>query len=314
MFGHQDDPVYGHSWKWDKGRSDVLEVTGEYPAVMGWDLGGMEIGDTLNLDGVAFSRMREEAIRHASRGGVNAFSWHPRKPFGEGTSWDVPDSITVRRILTDSIAGEWFDTSVERIADFFNSLKDKQGNAQAVIFRAWHEHTGNWFWWGSESCTPDEYKALWERTRRIMDAKGATQILWAYSPDRVKDADQYTERYPGDRYVDILGADVYHYDGDAGISTYVADASRTLGIANEFAQRHGKILAFTETGCESLSAKDWYTGVLLPLLRKYPVAYVTVWRNAHDLEHHFYTPFKGHPSAEDFKKFHDDPHTVFVAE
>ena len=38
MIGHQDDPVYGHNWKWDKGRSDVKEVCGDYPAVMGFEL------------------------------------------------------------------------------------------------------------------------------------------------------------------------------------------------------------------------------------------------------------------------------------
>ena len=25
MVGHQDDPIYGTTWKWDEGRSDVKE-------------------------------------------------------------------------------------------------------------------------------------------------------------------------------------------------------------------------------------------------------------------------------------------------
>ncbi len=32
MVGHQDDPVYGTTWKWDQGKSDVLLTTGDYPA------------------------------------------------------------------------------------------------------------------------------------------------------------------------------------------------------------------------------------------------------------------------------------------
>ena len=39
MLGHQDDPVYGTTWKWDEGKSDVFLTTGDYPAVMGFDLG-----------------------------------------------------------------------------------------------------------------------------------------------------------------------------------------------------------------------------------------------------------------------------------
>ena len=29
MLGHQDDPVYGTTWKWDQGKSDVLLTTGD---------------------------------------------------------------------------------------------------------------------------------------------------------------------------------------------------------------------------------------------------------------------------------------------
>lgn len=43
MLGHQDDPMYGTTWKWDEGKSDVLLTTGDYPAVMGFDLGKIEL-------------------------------------------------------------------------------------------------------------------------------------------------------------------------------------------------------------------------------------------------------------------------------
>jgi len=43
MFGHQNDLAYGVGWKNEAGRSDVKDVTGEYPAVYGWELGGLEI-------------------------------------------------------------------------------------------------------------------------------------------------------------------------------------------------------------------------------------------------------------------------------
>lgn len=46
MTGHQDDPIYGHNWNLEKGRSDVKEVCGDYPAVMGFELGDLELGKT----------------------------------------------------------------------------------------------------------------------------------------------------------------------------------------------------------------------------------------------------------------------------
>ena len=44
MAGHQDDPFYGLEWEWELGKSDVLATVGDYPAVMGFDLGGIEMG------------------------------------------------------------------------------------------------------------------------------------------------------------------------------------------------------------------------------------------------------------------------------
>ncbi len=40
MFGHQDALFYGTTWKWEYGRSDVNDVCGDYPAVLGCELGG----------------------------------------------------------------------------------------------------------------------------------------------------------------------------------------------------------------------------------------------------------------------------------
>ena len=73
MVGHQDDPEYGTTWKWDLGKSDVLLTTGDYPAVMGFDLGKIELDSKENLDGVPFDRMRQEIIAQYKRGGIVTF-------------------------------------------------------------------------------------------------------------------------------------------------------------------------------------------------------------------------------------------------
>ena len=59
MFGHQDDLCpYGVGWQYENGRSDVKDVTGDYPAVYGWELGEIEIDQPQNLDGVPFDLMK----------------------------------------------------------------------------------------------------------------------------------------------------------------------------------------------------------------------------------------------------------------
>lgn len=312
MFGHHDDPVYGYTWTGDTGRSDVLEVVGDYPAMMSWDLGAIELGRDNNLDGVPFDRIRAEVAAQDARGGFNTFSWHLYSPVDSSDCWTIGDSLTVQRILTDSVVHAAYEHQLDRVADFFNSLTDADGNKIAVIFRPWHEHTGGWFWWGRPYCTPDEYRELWLSTRRGLEERGVDNLLYAYSPDRVTSEEDYMERYPGDDAVDIMGIDIYQFDDAAGTDTYRRAAELGLSVVCEAAAEHGKIAAFTETGLEGLRMDDWYTTVLLPLLKAHPVAYVVVWRNSQQKPGHFYAPYPGHPSASDFKKFYDDSTTLFV--
>ena len=103
MAGHQDDPFYGVTWEWEYGRSDVKDITGDYPAVMGFDLGGIEKGDEKNLDSVPFMRIREQLLAHVARGGIVTLSWHPRNPLTGGNAWDVNDTTVVRSILPNGL-------------------------------------------------------------------------------------------------------------------------------------------------------------------------------------------------------------------
>jgi len=49
-------------------------------------------------------------------------------------------------------------------------------------------------------------------------------------------------------------------------------------------------------------------------MEKYPVAYVLVWRNAREKVTHFFGPYPGQASAEDFKKFFENPKTLFASD
>lgn len=62
MFGHQDDTFYGLTWQWEPSRSDTRETCGDLPAVMGFELGGIEEAHETNLDSVPFALMRREIM------------------------------------------------------------------------------------------------------------------------------------------------------------------------------------------------------------------------------------------------------------
>ena len=113
MYGHQDDLMYGHSWKLEDAsaefvRSDIHGVCGKYPAVYGMDLGGIEAGWEANLDKNDFDNMRASAVAHHERGGVVTFSWHPRNPLTGGDAWDVSSKEVVASILPGGEKHEFF--------------------------------------------------------------------------------------------------------------------------------------------------------------------------------------------------------------
>jgi mannan endo-1,4-beta-mannosidase len=180
-----------------------------------------------------------------------------------------------------------------------------------VLFRPWHEHSGSWFWWGEKLCTPEEYKTLWHMTVDTLQARGVDNALYAYSPGtEPKDTTEYLKKYPGDELIDVIGFDTYQFDRD----TYLAGMDRALSIIDSIGKAHNKVIAVTETGYEGIPDAKWWTGTLLPALKKYSLAYVLVWRNAREKVTHYYAPYPGQTSAEDFVEFYNNPKTLFAAD
>lgn len=161
MFGHHDDTVYGIGWEGDSRRSDVKSVCGDYPAVISFDLGELELGGEANLDKVAFDTLRKEIVNQYLRGGMVSLSWHARNPKTGGDAWDVTDTTVVKSILPGGECHQKFAGWLGSVASFINSLQTADGVKVPVLFRPWHEHTGSWFWWGEKLCTPEDYKELW---------------------------------------------------------------------------------------------------------------------------------------------------------
>lgn len=309
MFGHHDDTVYGIGWEGDEGRSDVQSVCGDYPAVISFDLGELELGTEQSLDKVPFEKIRKEIINQYQRGGMASLSWHVRNPKTGGDAWDVSDSTVVRSILPGGENHVKFSGWITRMADFLNSLQTAEGTKVPVLFRPWHEHTGSWFWWGAALCSPDEYKSLWRMTVDSLQAKGVNNALYAYSTGtEPQDTTQYLERYPGDDLIDVIGFDAYQFDRDA----FLASMDKSLAIIDSIGQAHGKVIAVTEVGYEGVPDAQWWTGTLLPAIEKYPVAYALVWRNARERVTHFYAPYPGQASEKDFVEFYNSPKTLFA--
>lgn len=310
MYAHQDDLCYGHAWKYEEGRSDVKDVCGDYPAIVGFDLGGIEKCDSANLDGVGFDYMRKAAESFAAQGGIVTFSWHLRNISTGGDAWDTSKYGVVGEILPEGPLHEEFMVWLSRVADFLESVKGPDGQPIPAIFRPWHENVANFFWWCNAHCPDDQFKALWAMTYEYMvTERGLTNLVWAYSPNYGITEEEYMSTYPGDEYVDILGLDAYHFGPAEG---FIAKLDQHLTYLERLAQEHGKLAALTETGMEGIKEPAWWTEILDKAIGSHKICYALTWRNAWDRPDHFYGPWVGAECEEDFRAFHDLDNTLFL--
>ena len=233
MFGHQDDLAYGVNWKYVDGNSDIKEVTGEYPAVYGWELGHLELDSLANLDGVPFDKMKKFIAAGYERGGVITISWHFTNALTGKSAWDATPG-TVAAILPGGVKHDLFTSWLDKLAAFMHDLKGKKGEAIPVIFRPFHELNGSWFWWGKKLCTPEEIKALYQFTASYLrDTKQVHNLLYAFNTDRFKDAAAYLERFPGNEWVDIIGFDIYQRNKDN--EQFIRDMDKSLSVLEKLA-------------------------------------------------------------------------------
>jgi len=271
-FGHQESTAYGFNWTHSgfPSNSDVLRVAGDYPAVI---------------------KEAHEA------GSIITISWHADNPISGRSSWHIAGEVN--RILEGGDSHERLDFYLRRVAEFMHDLVDSDGQPIPVIFRPWHEMNGTWFWWGSALLTPEEYQQLFRSTVEILtETYDVHNALFSYSPNCALSIDDYLLYYPGDEYVDLLGVDVYDFVEE---ESYIDIARTSLSTISILGNERNKPYAFTETGLENVVEDDWWTNKLYPVIKESGAAYTLVWRN--DRSVHWFAPFEGHASADNFREF-----------
>lgn len=334
MFGHEDTSAYGVEW-WTDGtdRSDIKDITGSYPAIHGSDLGGLDLGWDKNLDDVRFEDYQRWIIDAYKRGGINTISWHMYDPITEGNSWAKTD--TVSKLLPGAEGHERFIAVLDRFVEFNESLKAQNEDGSEtwvpILFRPWHEHNGDWFWWGKGHTSEADYIALWRLTvEYLRDEKKQSNLIWAFSPDRSRmnphnTPEGYLYAYPGDDYVDMLGLDNYwdlgHPANDAGMEERMTKFVESLEMLTDLAEQKGKVSALTEGGQANLPEQGFWTEQIIQHVfaneKTRRISYFLVWRNANPTLYpgtEYFAPYPEHSTAADFLKFYQDPRVFFESD
>ncbi|MDR6973978.1 hypothetical protein J2X68_000647 [Streptomyces sp. 3330] len=146
----------------------------------------------------------------------------------------------VRGLLRQGAAGE-FDHHFRALAERLVALKVPD----TVIVLGW-EMNGITY---THRCGPDPeaWKKYWNRIVSTMRSVPGQEFRFDFTPTRGKDAVPWTECYPGDDTVDIIGMD--SYDQPTGLS-FDEQVKEPYGLQAhvDFAKSHGKPISYPEWG------------------------------------------------------------------
>ena len=311
LIGQQDA---FNSFYQNSGSSDIKKTTGNDPSILGSDF--MFITDKDNPNNNWYVQQENKIIQDTkdayAKGMINTFCWHLREPYNEKSFYSADMTSEQRTDAFKSLApggkfNDWYKKKLDKVASVVSNLKDTNGKQIPIIFRPFHEFDGNWFWWGANYCTAEEYISVYRFTvNYLRDTKNVHNILFAFSPDNsYTTSSSYLSRYPGDDYVDVLGMDNYGDFDNKGTSG-ASLANSKLKLISDLAISKNKIAALTETGYRVTSTtpaiNNWFSTYLYDAItnNNLQIAYVMFWNNTSS---GYYVPTPGTSNVADFQNF-----------
>lgn len=303
--------------------SDSKDITGSHPA--------FHESDFMWYDDENFKRADITAMKDAvHRGAVIGYCYHLAGPrsnafYSKTNGANSADYNLVGEILSNPNRAtnamlDWYLTKLDNmVIPVFKEIN------MPVVYRPFHEMTGDWFWWGRQVGATN-YIKIFQLTVDYMRAAGLKNVLYCWSPD----GDANFQFYPGDNYVDILGYDAY----EPGIVSWMPHSrvKSSLTTLINYANTHNKVTAWTETGCRKVDNQvvypnryyDFWTKYVWDFTHNDPIirqlAWVASWYNANwsnTSGGSGYIPHKGlnMPNADkaiaDFVKMYNYPQSLF---
>lgn len=220
----------------------ILNLTGKYPGVRGFDFAGFShdryTGEDISARAVNWYNNKGivEVQWHwymkGSNGAVEVYATQPPGPPIALTDFDISKAVTA-----GTSENTRFMADIDTIAAQLKKFKDASGQPIPVLWRPFHECSSRSFWWGTKGSAP--LKQAWKiMFDRLVTYHGLKNLIWVFNPSSSTDLPAW---YPGDEYVDIISADAYAEKGQhpTFLNEYVAMRS-FAGI--------NKLVTMTENG------------------------------------------------------------------
>lgn len=129
-----------------------------------FEIGGIEVLAGHNVDGVPFLVLARQIREAHAAGAAIRLSWSSVNPLTNGGAGHNTAALSVASVLPGGENHEKFVRWLGHVAMFIEQLTDASGQPIPLVFRLFHEHEGDRFWWtvgGEHPCaTPEEFDAL----------------------------------------------------------------------------------------------------------------------------------------------------------
>jgi len=215
---------------------DDFEQTGKQAAVWGRDIRWL-------------SKKPGEVAQHAKRHGyILTLHWH--WDFNGDSAWQSKrkKKVDMAQLVTPGTPEHaQVMKELARAADTLQVFEDAD---VPVLWRPLHEIDGGWFWW-TDKKTPANTAKLW---RMMFDyftrQRKLDNLIWVYSAGvgKTKTLEYRRGFYPGAKYVDISGIDIYGVDFRKDVEKYWAYYNVMAKVSP------GKMLALGE--CDAVPDPD----------------------------------------------------------
>lgn len=213
IVGQQCSDLTDWSNDYKKYFKSLFDSTGKYPGLIGLEYGWYADADLVKINQVALEQW--------NKGGLVTICWHADCPFNDGynvrfNASQKKDSIDLKMLFKNAPASKEktnYRTELVKVAVALKQLKEA---GVTVLWRPFHEANGTWFWWGvndrQSPTNQQDFIALWKDMYETFTKDfGLDNLLWVYSPSSTQGNvwPSLSSIYPGNNYVDIVGADIY---------------------------------------------------------------------------------------------------------
>lgn len=269
----------------DSVQGDIYKITDDKPAVIGFELRGLESGRPTDIRGVAFSTIKHSVMSQFRKQGLVVLSWTVPN-YGEDE---------------DQLA-----QYASCVAAFISSLQDGYGIKAPVVLALYPLGHSQWY----DRLSADDYKRLYERTADLLRQDTLTNAIFAYSNNATAaTVEEFMDRCPID-IVDLVQLDILSDNAEnygislankaKAASAYCSERMKAFGI-------YGGVRGLDD------NKENFLTDNILPVLQSVKMSYFMFGQNmGSPTDGNYYLPFAGSGNVDDFMNIYNDKHTIFL--